>query len=1044
MQSNIPALENNFNEAYKKLNEQQRKAVDIIEGPVMVIAEPGSGKTQILALRIVKILLKTGALPSNILCITSTETDIIALRKRLLQLMDADAYKINICTFKTFCEELIQDNLWLFEKMAFEPISVVESIQLFKMLMDDLKKDHLLKRYRGDVYFEINNLKDLFSLMKHEGWTTVFMKKKIHEYLAHLPLRDEYIAKDMADQFGEGTLRSDKIEAEIEKMQLLRAAVNEFDNYQNLLHIHKRYDVEDMINWVIREFEENIPLLTACQGKFRYILVNEFQNTCGSENKLLQLLVDHQIKPNLFVIGDGEKSIDYFHEGSMKNMMDFAGRYSTDLIKIVLTNNYRIEKLMHGIEKSFKNKAPLIWQITGKDSLVFEPLINKLKHKPVLNEYSCVKAEIISITNNVYALIEQGILPEKIAVIFNDDKYCNELSEYFLLKKIPFYSKQHINILEQPFVKKILQVLRYLYAEHDTPYGGDQLLFEILHFDFYNIPPIEIAKLTVEVNSKKYNGEPISIRKLLYDKANTAPKNLFDKDINEGLKKISAIVENLIADVANVSLNQLLQNIIHNTGLLVYITNSNQKFLLTQLLTALYDFITIETYRNPYLQLKDLISSIDLMIKEGLPVPMIKVTGNDKNVNLLTIHNSNYLEFDYIFVAGINAASWEKKPKRHGSYTLPDTLFSSQTKTNEENALRRLFYSARHREAIHLNISYARLQNNGKEREPSIFITEIIKKHALTVQKINITDEQIMEFQLLNFTAKAPEIENTAADLIAPILNKFVLSVSALNTYLNCPLGFYYKNILRIPAGKSDTLAFGSAIHHALEKLFRKMQDGRQNKFPSVDEMISDFNWYMHRHRAYFTQESFNRRMEQGIIIISPYYNTYINNWSKVVAIERNIGGVQVRNVPIKGKLDKLEFNGKEINVVDYKTGDVDKALTKMKAPQANDPNGGDYWRQAVFYKILIDNYTQKDWKVISSTFDFVEPDKNKIYRKEKITITAAHIETVTQQIVTVWQKIQQRQFYTGCGKKECHWCNFVKDNKLAVALHDTEEIETD
>ncbi|MEI9955867.1 MAG: hypothetical protein WDM90_06045 [Ferruginibacter sp.] len=100
------------------------------------------------------------------------------------------------------------------------------------------------------------------------------------------------------------------------------------------------------------------------------------------------------------------------------------------------------------------------------------------------------------------------------------------------------------------------------------------------------------------------------------------------------------------------------------------------------------------------------------------------------------------------------------------------------------------------------------------------------------------------------------------------------------------------------------------------------------------------------------------------------------------------------------------------------------------------------YWRQAVFYKILIDNYEQKDWKVISTEFDFVEPDKTKNYRKEKITITPADTETVKNQITEVWDKIQHRDFYTGCGKEDCHWCNFVKDNHLAVALHDLSEEE--
>jgi DNA helicase-2/ATP-dependent DNA helicase PcrA len=324
-----------------------------------------------------------------------------------------------------------------------------------------------------------------------------------------------------------------------------------------------------------------------------------------------------------------------------------------------------------------------------------------------------------------------------------------------------------------------------------------------------------------------------------------------------------------------------------------------------------------------------------------------------------------------------------------------------------------------------------------------MFIAEILEEHELPVEKIILTEAQQVEFELLHFTAQAPEIEQAEEDFISALLDKFVMNVTALNSYLNCPLNFYYRNLLRIPSGKSEATEFGSAIHHALEHLFRKMQDDKKDTFRPKEEMIADFNWYMHKHRENFTREAFDRRMEYGDEVLRNYYNKYINTWNKVVTVERNIRGIVVNGVPIKGKLDKLEFNGKEVNVVDYKSGNIDNAIPKMKPPSDKDPNGGDYWRQAVFYKILVDNYEQKDWKVISTEFDFIEPDKKGEYRKEKIVINPQDMETVKHQISDVWQKIQARDFYTGCGKEDCHWCNFVKSNKLAVALHDMEE-ETD
>jgi len=1037
-------LQNKFAEEYKKLNDEQRRAVDTIDGPVMVIAGPGTGKTQILAARIGKILLDTDALPENILCLTYTDAGTIAMRKRLQQFIGADAYKVNIYTFHAFCNDVIQDNLNLFEKNTLDAVSELESIELFKQLIDAFPKGHPLKRYRGDVYYEINNLRNLFSSMKREGWAADFINARIDDYINDLPNRDEYVAKRKVKEFNKGDVRIDKIEEEKEKMEKLRAAVNEFANFQNLMRKRNRYDFDDMINWVINVFEEQKNILANYQEKFQYLLVDEYQDTSGTQNKLVQLLINYWDKPNVFVVGDDDQSIYRFQGANVENMLDFANRYTKDLMTVVLTSNYRSTQPILDISKTLinRNEERLVKQIEGlsKDLISSRKELIDLKNNPVLHEYNSAKEEMADITNRVFDLIEQKIEPGRIAIIYKENKYGEELARYFRLKNIPVYSKRSVDVLTQPFTNKIVQILRYLNAEHDTPYGGDEMLFEILHFDFYKIPPIEIAKITVESNNLKYKGEQTSIRKLLSDKANKPAQNLFDTGVHEGLKSFSFLIEKLIADVPNITLQELFEHIIQQAGVLNYIMQNDDKIALMQLLTALFDFIKDETSRNPLLNLKELISIFDLMEKEGIALPMNKVAGTDKGVNLLTTHGSKGLEFEYVFFAGVNASFWEKKRKPGGGYKLPDTMFTSQPTPAEDEELRRLFYVALTRAEKHLYISYAKFRNDGKELEPSMFIAEIQEEHEIPAESINLTEEQQLEFDLLNFTEQAPEIEQAEEDFITSVLDKFVMNVTALNAYLNCPLNFYYRNLIRIPSGKSETLEFGSAIHHALEKLFRKMQDSKTDTFPSKDEMIDDFNWYMRKHRENFTKEAFDRRMEYGDEVLRNYYDKYINSWNKVVAVERNIRGIVVNGVPLKGKLDKLEFNGKEVNVVDYKSGNIDNALPKMKGPGDKDPNGGDYWRQAVFYKILVDNYEQKDWKVISSEFDFIEPDKKGEYRKEKIVIKPEDLETVRQQLTTVWQKIQARDFYTGCGKEDCHWCNFVKNNKLAVALHDMEE----
>src|SRR5579864_5646592 len=150
-----------FSKYYNDLNPEQKLAVDTIDGPVLVIAGPGTGKTQILGARIGKILLETDTDPGNILCLTYTDAGAIAMRRRLLSFIGPAAYKVNIYTFHAFCNDIIQDNLSFFEKTTLDPVSELGKIELFKQLIDTFPKNHLLKRYRGDVYYETRNLKDL-------------------------------------------------------------------------------------------------------------------------------------------------------------------------------------------------------------------------------------------------------------------------------------------------------------------------------------------------------------------------------------------------------------------------------------------------------------------------------------------------------------------------------------------------------------------------------------------------------------------------------------------------------------------------------------------------------------------------------------------------------------------------------------------------------------------------------------------------------------------------------------------------------------------
>jgi DNA helicase II / ATP-dependent DNA helicase PcrA len=1043
------SLADEYQKAYRQLNPEQKAAVDTIEGPVMVIAGPGTGKTQILGARIGKILLDTDAGPGNILCLTYTDAGAVAMRRRLLGFIGADAYKVNIFTFHAFCNEVIQANLSLFDKQSMDPVSDLERIEILKQLIDRLPKGNPLKRYRGDVYYEMNNLQGLFSTMKREGWTPAFLEERITQHLLNIEDDEEFLYKNSrAGKWNKGD-KKPSFYTEIERMEKLRAAITEFEHYQEAMRRAGRYDFDDMINWVIRAFRENPALLADYQERFQYILVDEYQDTSNSQNILIELLISYWNDPNIFVVGDDDQSIFRFQGANMENMVEFVQARTKDAfteLVVVLTRNYRSTQPILDMAEALieRNEERLVRKMEGLSKQLVSADIAEVRPLPRLKEYLSMRHEMAGIAGEIGALIDQGAAPKQIAVIYRENRFGEELARVFQLRRIPFYSKRKLNLLHIPFARHVITILRYLAAEAQLPFSGDALLFEILHYPFYRIPAMDIARMSVAVTERRYK-EQYSLRQHLFERARSVPADLFTPPVNPDIQKVSGCLEKWLSDLHSVTLQQLFERVIREGGILSYIVGSPEKIWLMQVLTALFDFIKEENQRNQDLSLQTLVDVFDLMESNGLPISITQLEGNDQGVNLLTAHGSKGLEFRWVFLAGCNKEFWEGKRKPARGYVLPPTVFRTAEHGSESEELRRLFYVALTRAEVHLHLSWARFRTDGKALEKTVFIEEIREKDPLPLENISIQEEELTDLEVLRFQeGLAPEIEKVEEAFLRPLLERFVMNVTALNNYLYCPLQFYYQSLIRIPSGKSEAAEFGVAAHFALRRLFEKMQNSPDKRtFPPRRDFLGDFDWWLLRHRESFTREGFARRTEYGHEVLGNFYDAYVHTWPTVTLVELNVKAV-MDEIPLKGQLDKLEFTGKEVNVVDYKTGDPDKAAAKLKSPSDKIPDGGDYWRQAVFYKILLDNYQSKNWEVMSTEFEFVEPDGKKQYVRRKVPITPADISTVRGQIRRVWERVQARDFYTGCGKSDCHWCNFVKENKLAIALHEVmgDEVE--
>jgi DNA helicase-2/ATP-dependent DNA helicase PcrA len=1036
-----------FSEEYNRLNEQQKQAVDKLFGAVMVIAGPGTGKTQILSVRIGKILLETDYLPSNILCLTYTDAGVLAMRKRLLNMIGPDAYSVHIHSFHSFCNMVIQQNMHLFHKKELQPINELEQVQCLMELIDSFGNDHPLKRYKTDAYFEASYLKELFSNMKREGWTTEYLLNKVEEYIEDIIPNTFYNKVKAKKGIIELTAEGKK---EQEKMVRLKAAVEAFPAYQQILKDKQRYDFDDMINWVINVFETNADVLANYQEQYQFILVDEYQDTSGAQNKLVELLVSYwqEESPNLFVVGDDDQSIYRFQGANMENMRLLAGKYN-DLLRVVLTQNYRsVQPILDSAHSLIQNNTQRLtneYKDLEKILTAANASHKDLKIDPVIRNVNNEFEENILIAEEIRQLVDEGVQPGRIAVIYKEHKAGDELQKFLQLQSIPYYTKKSINLLKEPFIKNVLCYLNYVIAEKEISFSGEPILFEILHHKFHQIPALKIAGISNEVylnqrNNKK--SEPKTIREYLGVLAENNQQKLFSgDDVTDKLIVLHKTLEKLISESENMPVLKWFELLFNEANIIAYIMQQPDKAWLMQLLNGFFDFVQDECKRNPDLRLKGLIKQIELLDENGLTIPLVQTNGNERGVNLLTCHGSKGLEYEYVFFIGCYSTLWEGKKKYNQGYKLPPNIFTKETPEEKEEELRRLFFVAATRAEKYLYISFPRFTNDGKELEASRFIAEMAME-KLKVAPVEIAEETKLKYSSLRYgLIQQPELEKAERDFIEQLLVGFKMNVTALNNYLECPLKFYYNSLIRIPGAYSESAQFGTSMHDALSYYYSKMMESGR-VYPPKEMLTSRFQWHIKNNRHVFTTESLKRFTDYGVRCLEAFYeNFFANKGDEFIRTEVSMEAT-LHSIPLKGFADKIQYWGNEVLITDFKTGSLEKANRRYEFVEAEfpkKPEGGNYWRQAVFYKLLFDRQRDKTKELRGIEFLFIEPNADENFDVKKIHVLPEHEEIVEKQITETWDKIQQHDFYKGCGKPDCYWCNFVKDHKLYVSMHEVE-----
>ncbi len=1023
-----------FQAILEMLNPKQREAVDTIEGPVMVIAGPGSGKTQLLAARIGNILSTTDSGPENILCLTFTDAAAVEMRDRLKTLIGPTAHKIHIFTFHSFCNHVIQENYFLFGKQDLQAVSDLEQFEIIRTILDKVDVYNPLKK-GSNPYQEEGKIANLIQTMKNEGWQAKDIDEAIEKYLADLPLRDEYIYKRKFKDKQKGDVKDHKILEEKRKMQKLSAAAALLPLYKEEMEKLNRFDFADMILWVIAAFKKDPELVQRYQEQYHYFLIDEFQDTNGAQNEIVQLLSSYWEAPNVFIVGDDDQSIFEFQGARIKNTTDFYQENLQHIKVVCLEENYRSAQtildasnvlIKNNENRLINNLAEL--ELT-KDLIARNKDYGQIALKPTLLNFEDKNQEDVYIVQQIKELHSKGIAYSDIAILYTKHKQGANIMDLLVKDNIPINTKKKINILEHPLIAKIKLLLEYVEREDAEPFSGEGLLFKLLHFDFLYFEHSDLKKLQFYYANMDRKSEDRQWRKIIGDEELlkslqiSSPKILLD---------FSRLIDQLISESKEYSLPDFVQKLINESGMLKYISTHQKKYEYVQVLYSFYEFVREEALRDHTLNLSILNNLMDRMVELDLGVDMLQVIGAGDGVNLMTAYASKGLEFRVVFMIDCSKKGWDPGRAGNYSYRYPDTLtFSTEEDLIESK--RRLFYVAMTRAKEQLYFTFSKQEEGGKKNNTSQYLDEIMQADFIAFKDIESKEEDIAEaiFKRLALLPKDNMLDNKSMD---KLLENFTLSASSFNSYLTCPVRFYYENVLRVPGFSSEAAAYGTALHDSMWKFFEKMMEDPKNEFGKVDDLIKLFKTEMFKAKGSFSESGYKFKLDRGVKNIAALYEQQVNSWPKNVKLEMKIDSVDYDGVVMRGFLDRVDIISPHVvEIVDYKTGSVRNMKAKVGGPTKAYPEGKQYWRQLIFYKILLENSRDSQYKALSAKIASLEPNDDNHFDEYIVNISPEDVELVGGLIKETWANIHAHKFEEGCGEAHCTWCNFANDHLSLV-----------
>lgn len=1046
----------NFDEEYKKLNEQQKLAVNTIDGPLLVIAGPGTGKTQLLSMRVANILRKTDTDPQNILCLTFTNKASINMKERLLQIAGNDASKVMVKTFHSFAVEIMNfypDYFWNGASLSTAPDAVLNEVitTILKTLPLD---DPLALKFAGQ-YTSIKDVKTGLKLVKEAGLTPDKLMAIIELNLAYIekiepfivdkldpPLSIKKLAKlkqdfekleeqgieksfaplnslsdviksslnfaiskdlELGKTTNTGKWKKDLVQKdnngikgmhkERERCKWWLSLANVYKIYRNLLHQRGYYDYADMLVEVISVIEQNPQLQSEIQDQFLYVLVDEFQDSNSAQMRLAHLVSDHQSnlgKPNLMVVGDDDQSIYKFNGAELANMLTFQKNYpSTKLV--VLTENYRSSQDVLDISSKVIDKAT--------DRLALrDPAINKnLKAKRPPKENSQILHKVyLNQAHQNYSIAKEIAKhwdnKQQIAILARNNDSLKQIANQLNNQQIPIAFAEQNNILEHQIIKITHLIASVILSINKGDFANtNYLLSQILRYPMWQIDPQTLWQLAIDGR----HGNWLQLITQNADSKLSQVGNWFTYLSSNILVEPLAVIIEIILGLRTVSgfTSPVRQWYIKQTEI-------DKNYL--QGLSSIELLLTVvnEFSHTQKANLEDFVNFMDLAISSNQTIPNeLTILTGESAVELLTVHKAKGLEFDKVYIIDAIEGNWQPKTKtRRALLNLP-----LQPAFDDLDDYIRLMYVALTRAKKDITIASFRYNDKNQEVLPTPIIDNLLPEKVI---KLNNNKTAISVYQS---TIEWPELNiKDEKQILKPRINDFKLSVTALLDYLDVSRGgprlFKENHILRLPFAQSVNMAFGTAIHSALE--YAQILTNK-NSF-KVEPVINHFHQILKLQNL--TISDFKRFSDYGQQLLERLFENESFWLSKNSLPEQSINDIILgSDIKLYGKIDRIDFSDDTITVVDYKTGQpLSSFMTKDKSKAIK------AWRhktQLTFYCLLTQLSPRfEKYKTHNGKMIYLEASQTKSMFRE-YSPKQEDIILLKKLIQIVWNNIQDYNF---------------------------------